>query len=140
MLKNCQQCNIEFEAKRDDAKFCSSSCKMQNQRGVPKNVTDNLLNVTDNATDVTDKYPNLTANKALGDALTNLYDSFSAKELSDAGIQPPEWKKNFKTKAEAIDDAKGKLSEMGLAQNPRGYWMTEEKNVTVSKIDYSQWM
>jgi len=27
MIKNCEQCNKEFEAKRDTAKYCSTKCR-----------------------------------------------------------------------------------------------------------------
>jgi len=33
---NCIQCNKEFEAKRETAKFCSDKCKMQWHRKHPK--------------------------------------------------------------------------------------------------------
>lgn len=44
----CLNCNIEFEAKRADAKFHSSACKMAYNRNIKRNkpVTDNKINVT----------------------------------------------------------------------------------------------
>jgi len=43
----CTVCSNEFESRRTDAKYCSSSCRKKASR-----VTDN---VTDNPNDVTDK-------------------------------------------------------------------------------------
>ena len=66
----CLNCNKEFEAKRTDAKFCSSLCRVTHNRVTDKSVTDKLpVIVTDNETDiVTDKvsiptdYPKPTLN------------------------------------------------------------------------------
>ena len=47
-MKQCQQCNQEFESKRTDAKYCSAKCRVTANR-VTDNVTDNpAVGVTDN--------------------------------------------------------------------------------------------
>lgn len=38
-MKQCKQCGVEFEAKRNDAKFCSAKCRVTFNR-VTVNVTD----------------------------------------------------------------------------------------------------
>lgn len=85
------------------------------------------------------RYPTMCENKAQMKALNELYDSFTAKELVDAGICPPKWKQFYGTYAEAVASLHEDMENLGLAINHSGYWTTPEKGVNKGKIDYSTW-
>ena len=85
------------------------------------------------------EYHALCENKAQAKALHNLYDNFSAKELVEAGIRPPKWKRHYKTHAEALIGLQTAMKELNLALNTEGFWVTPEKGVEDGKIDYSTW-
>lgn len=36
VMKICEQCGKEFEAKRSDSKFCSPKCRLRSHRNVPE--------------------------------------------------------------------------------------------------------
>src|SRR5262245_43720709 len=88
----CQTCGRTFEAKRQDARFCSPRCrKAASRRGVTDNlsvtprVTDNgggVTVVTDNFTD--DEYEAAHADAALVDQLDDLASRWQRGRMSSA--------------------------------------------------------
>jgi len=69
---NCLNCNKLFKAKRNDAKFCSASCRVKYSRTVTDN--NRTLNVTDN--NVTD---NVRDNNVRDNGTDNVRDNVTLK-------------------------------------------------------------
>ena len=154
MTKQCIQCNNEFEAARDTAKYCSDACRVAYNRDhsevLPtvdiKPEPQKIAAVSEKVASANrlaekraaDKwggvcsleqwklYPNMCETKAQAKAVHDLYDTYSAEELAAAGVLPPKWKKNYKTYAEM---------RAALTED-----MAKFKLIDLDeKIDYSTW-
>ena len=157
----CLICGTEFTPKRSDAKFCSEACKQKNKRNsimpgeeevpVVAETAEPQKNISVTSTqhntrwdkvcteEEWKKYPNMCDTKARKAALTELYDRFTAEELANAGVRPPQWKKTFSTYAEAKASLEETMRELGLEPSIQGYWNTPNKHVKEGKEDYSTW-
>ena len=102
----CKVCGKSFDSKRDDAQFCSSTCRSKKSR----NATDNLSVATDNATDNVQQCSTLTKDELytriefypqdtwkdspeFAELMKRLKE-MSIEELEAKGYSVPNWKRS----------------------------------------------
>ncbi len=67
---NCTICNKQFESKRQDKKFCSSTCRSKASRATPLSVATATVSATDKLSVATDKPIDDFTRKMVEDNLT----------------------------------------------------------------------
>lgn len=166
-MKNCQQCSSEFEPLNQKAKYCSDACRKAANRdknrdddspenGIVTQKEVHLAGNPDNPVIVTlprgvyekdGKYwyqekevtqEGLELLRELEKNPTAVYDRFTALQLFAMGITPPKWKRTHRTRQEALQSIEKALDEMGLVQNEKGFWVTEDEKEK-QNTDYSTW-
>lgn len=109
MIKICENCKKEFEAKRGSARFCSDTCRVNFSRvsvtGKPVSVTVSVTKVTDKTVSVTKSEVRVPEDyyhsKKYLDLLKHLEET-SIEDLTKEGVFIPAWKyAGFKRKPNA---------------------------------------